>query len=276
MNIVEIIKDSLDDMTRSERQVASYYLAQPNDFAFCTLDAIAGKIDTSTTSVLRFSRRIGFKGYKDFQQAVQAQISIQPQLPDKFRRSLDTGTNLLLQKVARDVQCIQETFASMDEEQISRALTLVSEAKRVFTFGSRESYALAHYAYTRLLSVRPDVSVLQAASGQIESVLSLGEGDVCVVFLFHRYTRQTVKLLELLKQQRVSVILVTDPPYEDIAKNAEVLLPCLVDCGGIKNTAVAPVVLMDYLCDAVAAKLGDRSLEYMKNAEALFRQGEIL
>ena len=276
MNIVEIIKDSLDDMTRSERQVASYYLAQPNDFAFCTLDAIAGKIDTSTTSVLRFSRRIGFKGYKDFQQAVQAQISIQPQLPDKFRRSLDTGTNLLLQKVARDVQCIQETFAGMDEEQISRALTLVSEAKRVFTFGSRESYALAHYAYTRLLSVRPDVSVLQAASGQIESVLSLGEGDACVVFLFHRYTRQTVKLLELLKQQRVSVILVTDPPYEDIAKNAEVLLPCLVDCGGIKNTAVAPVVLMDYLCDAVAAKLGDRSLEYMKNAEALFRQGEIL
>lgn len=276
MNIVEIIKDSLDDMTRSERQVASHYLAHPNDFAFCTLDSIAERIDTSTTSVLRFTRRIGFKGYKDFQQAVQAQISIQPQLPDKFQRSLDTSTNLLLQKVARDVQCIQETFAGMDEEQISRALTLVSEAKRVFTFGSRESYALAHYAYTRLLSVRPDVSVLQAASGQIESVLSLGEGDVCVVFLFHRYTRQTVKLLELLKQQRVSVILVTDPPYEDIAKNAEVLLPCLVDCGGIKNTSVAPVVLMDYLCDAVAAKLGDKSLEYMKNTEALFRLGDVL
>ena len=276
MNIVEIIKDALDDMTRSERQVASHYLAHPNDFAFCTLDSIAERIDTSTTSVLRFTRRIGFKGYKDFQQAVQRQISIQPQLPDKFQRSLDTGTNLLLQKVARDVQCIQETFAGMDEEQISRVVTLVSEAKRVFTFGSRESYALAHYAYTRLLSVRPDVSVLQAASGQIESVLSLGEGDVCVVFLFHRYTRQTVKLLELLKQQRVSVILVTDPPYEDIAKNAEVLLPCLVDCGGIKNTAVAPVVLMDYLCDAVAAKLGDKSLEYMKNTEALFRLGDVL
>ncbi len=84
MNIVETIKDALDDLTRSERQVASYYLAHPNDFAFCTLDAIAVKIDTSTTSVLRFCRRIGFRGYKDFQQAVQSQINIQPQLPDKF------------------------------------------------------------------------------------------------------------------------------------------------------------------------------------------------
>lgn len=276
MNIVETIKSALDDMTRSERQVASYYLAQPNDFAFCTLDAIAGKIDTSTTSVLRFSRRIGFKGYKDFQQAVQAQISIQPQLPDKFQRSLDTGTNLLLQKVARDVQCIQETFAGMDEEQISRVVTFVSEAKRVFTFGSRESYALAHYAYTRLLSVRPNVSILQTASGQIESVLSLGQGDVCVVFLFHRYTLHTVKLLKLLKERRVSVILVTDPPCEDVSVGIDILLPCLVDSGGIKNTAVAPVVLMDYLCDAVAAKLGDESLEYMKNTEALFRLGGVL
>lgn len=275
MNIVEIIKDALDDMTRSERQVASYYLAHPNDFAFCTLDAIAEKIDISTTSVLRFTRRIGFKGYKDFQQAVQSQINMQPQLPEKFQRSLG-GANLLLQKVARDVQCIQETFASMNEAQISGATELVCRAERVFTFGARESYALAHYAYTRLLSVRPDVSVLQVASGQIESVLSLGAGDVCIVFLFHRYTRQTVKLLELLKQQNASVILVTDPPYEDIANTAEILLPCLVDCGGIKNTAVAPVVLMDYLCDAVAAKLGDRSLEYMKNAEALFRFSDVL
>ena len=276
MNIVEIIKDALDDMTRSERQVASHYLAHPNDFAFCTLDTIAEKIDTSTTSVLRFSRRIGFKGYKDFQQAVQSQINLQPQLPEKFQRSLNRGPNMLLHKVARDVQCIQETFENMDEQKVAAAVALVSEAKRVFTFGSRESFALAHYAYTRFASVRPDVSMLQTQSGQIESVLSLGRGDVCIVFLFHRYTRQTVKILELMAKREVSVILVTDPPYEDLEKTAQILLPCLVDCAGIKNTAAAPIVLMDYLCDAVAAKLGDRSLEHMKNAEALFRLGDVL
>lgn len=276
MNMVEIIKDSLDDMTRSERQVASHYMAHPNDFAFCTLDAIAGKIDTSTTSVLRFCRRIGFKGYKDFQQSVRQQISIQPQLPEKFQRSVGSDTNLLLHKVARDVQCIQDTFQAMEDAALLRAVELIGNADRVYTFGSRESYALAHYGYTRFLSVRPDVFVLQSTSEQIESVLSLGRGDVCIVFLFHRYTRQTLKLLELLKQRQVSVILVTDPPCDDVEHLADVVLPCLVDCGGIKNTSVAPVVLMDYLCDAVAANLGERSLEHMKNAEALFRLGDVL
>lgn len=276
MNIVEIIKSSLDDMTRSERQVASHYLSQPNDFAFCTLDALASRIDTSTTSVLRFCRKIGFAGYKDFQQEVQQAMRVQPQLPEKYMRSVSDHTNLMLRKIGSDIQCIQNTFRDMDEISIASAVELICEGKRVTTVGSRESFALAHYAYTRLLSVRADVTILDISSGLMESVLSLGQGDVCVVFLFHRYTRQTIKLLQLLNTQKVSVILITDPPYKDVQELAQILLPCYVDCDGIKNTAVAPVVLMDYFCDAVAAKLGDQSLEYMKNAEAVFRLGDVL
>ena len=124
MNVVETIKSALDDMTRSERQVASYYLGHTNDFAFCTLDAIAQKADTSTTSVLRFCRRIGFVGYKDFQQAVQKQISIQPQLPDKYQRSVDRGDDLLLRVMGRDIQCIQDTFRDMQEATVDEAVTL--------------------------------------------------------------------------------------------------------------------------------------------------------
>lgn len=277
MNSVEIIKDALDDMTRSERQVATYYLANPNDFAFCTLDAIAGKIDTSTTSVLRFCRRIGFQGYKDLQQAARQQISLQPQLPDKFLRSMDNADDLLVRTVSRDIQCIRDTFQSLSQADILQAVSLICGAQNLYTFGMRESYCLAHYGYTRLLSVRPGVELLQAGSnGQIESLLNMNAQDVCIAFLFHRYTQQTIRILELLAQRGVSVILVTDPPYSDVESLAEVILSCVVDRGGIKNSSAAPVVLLDYLCDAVAAQLGESALEHMNHAEALFRQGEVL
>ena len=277
MNTVEIIKDALDDMTRSERQVATYYLANPNDFAFCTLDAIAGKIDTSTTSVLRFCRRIGFQGYKDLQQAARQQISLQPQLPDKFLRSMDNADDLLVRIVSRDIQCIRDTFQNLSPMDILQAVSLICGARNLYMFGMRESYCLAHYGYTRLLSVRPGVELLQAGSnGQIESILNMNAQDVCVAFLFHRYTQQTIRILELLARRGVSVILVTDPPYSDVESLAEVILPCVVDRGGIKNSSAAPVVLLDYLCDAVAAQLGEAALEHMNHVETLFRQGEVL
>lgn len=277
MNTVETIKNALDDMTRSERMVASFYLSHPGEFAFCTLDAIAAKVDTSTTSVLRFCRRIGFQGYKDLQNSAREQISHQPQLPDKFQRSVSSGDDLLMRVLNRGMQCIQDTFQGLDQQAIAAAVILLSEAKRVYAFGLRESYSLSHYACTRLMSVRPNVEQLQAGNnGQIESLLNIGQEDVCIVFLFHRYTQQTLRFLELLSKRKIRVVLVTDPTYAQLEDFATVVLPCYVDRSGIKNTSVAPVMILDYLCDAVAAKLGDAALEHMQQAETLFRLGEVL
>lgn len=277
MNIAETIQLNLDEMTRSERQVALRYLERAEEFAFRTLEGIAELADTSTTSVLRFCRRLGFEGFRDFQLALRQQLRFQPQLPDKFHRTVDGSDGLLSRTVEQDMHCIRQTFLTISEESLGRAVGLISGARRVFTFGMKESFALAHYAYTRLLTVRPEVALLSGISnGEIEPLLGLTGEDVGIVFLFHRYTRQTLQVLELLRKLRVPVILVTDEPCAQVEGLAEVLLPCAVDHGGIKNTAVAPIVLSDYLCGAVAAAMGDAALQYMRRTEELFRSGFVL
>lgn len=277
MNMLENIRMGLDDMTRSERQVASFYLANPNEFAFCTLDAIARKVDTSTTSVLRFCRKLGFEGYKDFQKVVQEQISNLQQLPDKYRRTVAHTDNMLLHMMSRDIRCVEDTVRDLSNTAMEQAVKDIAQADRVYTFGMRESYALSHYGYTRLLSVRPGVEQLRAGvNGEVENLLGIGKNDVCLAFLFHRYTRQAFQILSWLHDRGCKVILVTNPPLDEVEHLADVLLPCYVDCGGIKNTAVAPVVMCDYLCNAVAAQLGDSALSYMKETENLFQLNEIL
>lgn len=274
MSMVESIKNHLNIMTKSERQVASCTLGCINEIAFDTLDELAVRAGTSTTSVLRFCRRLGFDGFKQFQQAVRAELNHQPNLPDKFQRTLDGNHNdsLLAQTIRQDMRCIQQTFDVLPSEQISRAVQLITHANRVFTFGMRESFALAHYAYSRFSSVRPNVHLLNAGHyGEIESVLSLNSGDVCLVYLFHRYTKQAVDILEAIQKQGVRVILITSAPYEQVEPFATVLLPCQVDASGIKNSAVAPVCLADYLCNAVAVAGGDAALLHMKRSEELFR-----
>lgn len=279
MNLVEKIKLSLETMTRSERQVASYFLGHVNDFAFFTLDRIAGEIGTSTTSVLRFCRRLGFGGYKGFQEAVRGEMNHQPDLLDKLQRtqSGSVGDALLNKTIQQDMDCIQRTFALLPYDRICDAVGLLARAKRVFTFGMKESFALAHYAYSRFLTVRPEVHLLNAGfNGDVESVLDLTEADVCVVYLFHRYTRQSLQVLDMLKKQGVPVVLVTSAPYETLEQYATVLLPCHVDASGIKNTAIAPICLADYLCNALAVMNGENTLQRMKQLETLLKENSIL
>lgn len=270
MNLTETIKTNSKSMTKSESRVAAYFMAERNDFAFENLDIVAKKIDVSTTSVIRFCRKLGFSGYKEFQEEVKTEIRNNLTLPDKLLRSAkqDNGFSSTVQ---RAVDCIEKTFKNLSASQVNNAVKSIVNAQRVFCFGLKESFALAHYAYTRFLTVRSNVFMLSAGqNGEIESVLGLGEGDVCIFFLFHRYTKQSPEILKLLKEQGVSVILITSPPYDGVERFASVMLPCFVDINGIKNSSVAPVCIIDYLCNGAVSESGGAAMEYMKKSEQLF------
>ena len=268
MTIADQLQQKLEDMTRSERKVAAYFLGHRQEFALNTLECIAADVGVSTTSVIRFCRCLGFSGFKPFQQMLREDF-LPPSLPDKLQR-IDKDA-LLMQTLQQDIRCIQETFENIPFSALSTATAQIIDAQRIFTFGMKESYALAHYACTRLQSVRKDVSILDAGyNGDVEPLLSLTGNDVCLVFLFHRYTRQTLQLLPLIKAQGARVILVTSAPCDEVAPLADTLLCCQVDAKGIKNSAVAPICLTDYLCNAAAVLSGEDALLHMKQAEALF------
>ena len=268
MNVPEIIKSNIDKMTKSERAVATYFLENPNKFAFETLDSIAEIINTSTTSVLRFCRKNGFDGYKSFQDEIRKGFKYQFTLPDKFKTMSASADS---QYALNAVNCIKNTFNNIPENIISLAANEIADANRVFCFGLKESYAMAHYAYTRFLTVRNNVFMLSAGQcGEIESLLSLTKGDVCVFYLFHRYTKQSPQILNTLKKRGVTVILITSPPYDEVKNDAGFIIPCFVDINGIKNSYAAPVCITDCLCNCVVSKSGTKTLDYMKQSENLF------
>lgn len=275
MDVMKIIRESTDSMTKSEYRVAVYCLNNLSTVAFDTLDILASKIGTSTTSVIRFCRRLGYSGYKDFQDEVRSGFRYEPSLPDKLKRTVEAnnGDKLLIETLSQSMACIDKTFAGLSNENLYTAVNIISKAKNVYTFGMKESFALAHYAYTRFLTVRKNVHILSAGyNSEIETLLSLTKDDVCVFYLFHRYTSWAVHLLKTLKEHNIPVILITSPPYDTVEEYASVILPCYVDTNGIKNSSVAPVCLADFLCNALAVADGDKTLEIMKKSEELFKQ----
>ena len=279
MGIIELIRLKMEQMTRSEQRVALYILGHMNDIAFFTLDELARQTDVSTTTVLRFCRRLDFDGFKQFQHTVRTDLKYSPDLLDKFHRTADNQLEdtLLAQTVQQGIRCIQQSFREMPFEMVDDAVKRIAGARRVYTFGMRESQALAAYAYSRLLTVRGDVFLYQDGyTGNVEALLSSTDADVFVVFLFHRYTRQTLRILEVLKERNVQVILITSPPVEMVARLATVLLPCQVDANGIKNSARAPMCLADYVCNAVAMVNAEATLQRMRQSEELFARSEVI
>lgn len=279
MNTLEKIRNGFDTMSKTERKIASWFLGHPNDFAFYTLEKAAELTGASTTSVIRFCRSMGFSGFKTFQDSLRDDIRGQKDLPFKFHETLESSSEneLLSLTIKQDLHCITETFRTLSPEILRRAVRLITDAQSICTLGMKESFSLSHYAYTRLLTVRKNVRMLDTGyNGIVEPVLSLTEHDVCIVFLFHRYTKAVLSLLPLLREQGVKILMITEEPFDEVLPMADLLIPCTVNANGIKNTHAAPVCLMDYLCSAVAMENGEKTLFYMKQTEDLFNKSGMI
>jgi len=252
--MIQKVYAELDTMTKTERQAAEYFLAHPDEFALLTLDKLALKVGVSTASIIRFCRRLGFFGYKDFQETLRDGMSNRMPLPIKLAHSRSTQADQLLDRVALDgIQAIHQTLNELSAQALSAAVELLEDSRRVFTFGLRESYAMAHYLYTRLITIRDNVHILDTGfHTMLEPLLDLNADDTIVVFLFRRYTEQSLRMLPLLKATGASVIVITSAPCDEgLAAQADVLLPCHVENNGIKNTYLAPMCLADYFCNAL-------------------------
>ena len=79
----------------------------------------------------------------------------------------------------------------------------------------------------------------------------------------------------MLKATGASIILITSEPCEpQVAVCSDICLPCHVENNGIKNTYLAPITLMDYLCNALGqAEAADDRLDRI---EALLQSAEVL
>lgn len=276
--VLKLTEEKLSEMTKTEYKVARFFIQSPEALIFDTLDTAAEKIGVSTATVIRFAKRLGFFGFKDFQERLRVESKSASSLPDKLKRTVENGgDNLFSRTVSGALGRIEESFASLPLDSLRKTASRLAGAGRVFTLGLRESYALAHYAYTRILSVRRGVCILNTGGEWgSEGLLSLGAGDVCLAFLFHRYTKVALDVLKALKARGVYVILVTSPPYDKVEALCDLILPVFTEIGGIKNCFAAPVCLCDYLCSAIAGELGEGALEYMKESEKLFSELDLL
>jgi DNA-binding MurR/RpiR family transcriptional regulator len=276
MNIVEKIQQYFDVMTKSERRVSSYFLQHLNDFSFNTLDRIASDIGLSTTSVIRFCRRLGFEGFKDFQLQLRREIQNHSTLKNRLEHMNRYDDSLLTQIVQSGIGCIEKTFAEIPETALPAAVRLLMDAKRIFIYGAKETYALVQYAYTRFVTVRSDAFILGAYHGTVEALCSLKSDDLCVVFLFHRYSKESLRLIPMLKKQGAKVLLITSSPFDTVQQYADLLIPCHVDIRGVKNSYLAPVCLVDYLCNAVAMQQGEKTTKHIQCIEELIHLSDTM
>ena len=77
MSLIKNIENVQNELSMTEEKLASYILANLGDIPHMTAQKLADLSETSPATVIRFSRKIGYKKYSDFKLAVSRSIEKQ-------------------------------------------------------------------------------------------------------------------------------------------------------------------------------------------------------
>lgn len=121
-------------LTRTDVEIAEYILAALSTIGFQTSTTLAEAIGVSDTSVIRFIRKLGFKGYSEFRSEMNARVAKQIAQAhkdlspgEKYAKSLEklNPSNLINDVSRYTLENLQRTYSQMDQDTVERIVDIL-------------------------------------------------------------------------------------------------------------------------------------------------------
>jgi len=207
--IIELLKGTYQNLSPTLRRAAAYLINNHKDAAFLNASALSRASGVSQATVTRLAYALGFKGYPELREALQAHAKSVLSLPKFTPRN---GAGFVLRDVAAmEKQIIDEMLESVQPRQFNRVVRLLYEARSVSVVGTHYNAMPAAYAAYFLKAVRPSVHLFTSVGLDIFTLVQdVGPRDVALVVTTARYPRDTQKIVPLFKKNGAAVIAITD------------------------------------------------------------------
>jgi len=259
-------------LSNAESKVAQYVLANYNDVLNCTISELADKAGASDASVLRFCRRIGYKGYHEFKiDIARDMIPHHQHLNSRFGPNESTET--ICHKIFQsEIEALTETLMILDMNMLEAAAAAIAAANRVEIFGSGGSGVVALDAQHKFLKIGIKVAAYTDTDSQAMSASLLGEGDVAWGISHSGSNRNVTRCLRMARKQNATIITLSASCKSPFVKTADIALFVASKETVFKSESVsgrmAHLAVIDSLVASVAMKNYKHSYRVIQKTRA--------
>ena len=207
------IRAERDQMSAIERRIADFLLEESHLLRDYSSQQLANALKISQSSVVKFSQKLGFKGYPDLKYSIGESIA-RGDAGDSASGSVEPGTDDPHAALAENLWYIktraeQETRLINPASGIDAIARLIGKAGKVFLIGLGEDGIPARAFAMRLslldiLTVHHFDAVLMTAS-----ISTATKADVLLVFSEHGQQTNLCKISRQFRERHGKVISVT-------------------------------------------------------------------
>jgi DNA-binding MurR/RpiR family transcriptional regulator len=239
-----------DDMGRSEKKVADWLFSHSGEVLPYSITDFASICDSSEATIVRFSKRLGCRGYQDLK------LTLAKEHEKKVVAPVITSNDdcfSIFEKVCNDAyMSLERTKKTLSAENMSRAMEAISSARRVVLIGLGTSAQVAEDASNKLLRAGCNSSAYADTHMQAIAVSQLRAGDVVIGISQSGSSKDIVESMKVARAHGATTISITSRERSPIARQSDILL--LTDTEETMhsslglNSHISRLILIDALC----------------------------
>jgi DNA-binding MurR/RpiR family transcriptional regulator len=227
--MLEEIQALYDDLTSQQKMIADLILSRTFIPEFRTAKALSDHLNISSSTVVRFAHKIGFKGYPDLSRELHQFFYEENSPMLKIRKSLfdsENPDNPLAQVCLHETENLKNAESLNPPEKITNLVSLFQRGGKILFIGARAAFSLAYYAGFLFNQLEERFSFMNSfADDSFERISRLRSTKDLVFFIsFHRYVRQTTLLAKFARESGLTVVALTDTAFSPVAKLADPFL----------------------------------------------------
>lgn len=262
------IRSMLPALADAEERVARWLLDDPKRLLNMSMAQVGHACNVSDTTVLRFCRSVGFRGFTDLKLAIASDATEPNRLIVEGVAVGDDVASVVGKVFAANVQALEDTAATLDVRAMERAVSMLADARRVLVIGVGTSIPIVEDLHQKLFRIGMDCTAYTDSYLQLMATAMLGKDDVVVGISHSGTSVDPVMTLERAKDQGCGTIAITGNGHSPFTKNADVTL--LSVANELRPEALASrtaqIAIVDALYVALSIRDPERALESERRA----------
>lgn len=245
-----------DNATKTERKFIDQLKDMDrNSLIYLSITDLAESLGVAEATVLRFCRKLGYKGFQDFKLHLSQDIAT------------DVGDDESKPKRLADemADSILQAYKQLDYEECLRVADKIIGARKLCVFAVGNSQIAALAVKARL--IKAGINAENASDNHAQAIITanLSKNDLLILFSVSGGTLDIIKLAEIAHANGTPVVVITNYSKSPLSKYADYLLYTsrkeAAYEGGSLATVASQIYITDVLCTAVFERLGERATE---------------
>lgn len=279
-NVYKYFEEHFEQFTNTEKRFVHFLLSNKFKAPFLSAYEIANRIKANSSTLIRFAKKIGFKGYPELQknlgQLLVKEISYLSDFEKAKTFEEPKENNIIQVSLNKSYSNMLELLKNVDEQKIKLFSKKICTSRKKVIIANRSSFSAGHFMYFELNAIIPQVYLLSDYDHSYYDIFGdLNERDVIIAIGVPRYTKLTIEFAQYAVQKKINVIAITDNLVSPLFSLSSICLFVPTQSATFHNSNVAMMALIDAVIAQVFSQKKVTSIKRLERKEKIIKDKNI-